>query len=183
MARLIDIAAILSGLNPAPTRADPCRFIQMRDLGSADRPLLEGERPTAGRALPVEPSDVLLAARGERSIAVRPRGEMIGAFVTLDIYLIKPDLRRLDPDYLAALLARPDIGTRLRMSTAGSSLPRIPKSALAELDFPLPDLGRQRVIGGLSRTLQRRAALYDRLKAAETRLFDHYLGRSFAQLR
>jgi len=183
MTRLRDIATILSGLTPGATRGDACKFVQMRDLVWSDRPLLQGERPTAGRARPVGAADVLLAARGERSVAVRPRDDMIGAFVTLDVYLIKPDLRRLDPDYLAAFLARPDVGMQLRLSTAGASLPRIPKSALAELELPLPNLDRQRAIGGICRSLALRARLYDRLKAAETKLTDHYLHRSFAQLR
>lgn len=183
MGRLSEIATILSGLNPGAVRGDPCKFVQMRDLVWSDRPLLDGERPTAGRARPIETADVLLAARGEHSVAVRPRDEMIGAFVTLDIYLIKPDLRRLHPDYLAAFLTRPDVGMHLRRSTAGASLPRIPKSALDELELPLPDLDRQRAIGGLCRSLGLRARLYDRLKAAETRLTDYYLDRSFTQLR
>jgi hypothetical protein len=183
MARLSDIATILSGLSPGAARGSSCKFIQMRDLVSSDRPLVEGERPTAGRAQAVEAADVLLAARGERSVAVRPREEMIGAFVALDVYLIKPDARMLDPDYLVAFLARSDIGMQLRLSTAGAGLPRIPKSALAALELPLPDLDRQRAIGGLCRSLGHRARLYDRLKAAETRLTDYYLDRSFAQLR
>jgi hypothetical protein len=94
MTRLRDIAMILSGLNPGAARGDPCKFLQTRDLVSADRPLLEGERPTAGRARPVAAADVLLAARGERSVAVRPRDEIIGAFAALDVYLIRPDLHR-----------------------------------------------------------------------------------------
>lgn len=49
MRRLRDIAMILSGLNPGAARGDPCKFLQTRDLVSADRPLLEGERPTGGR--------------------------------------------------------------------------------------------------------------------------------------
>jgi hypothetical protein len=117
MTRLCDIATILSGLNPGGARGNPCKFVQMRDLVWPGRALLEGERPTAGRARPVEAADVLLAARGERSVAVRPRDDMIGAFVALDVYLIKPDLRRLDADYLAAFLARTYIGTQLRIST------------------------------------------------------------------
>jgi hypothetical protein len=183
MARLCDIATIFSGLNAGAARGNPCKFVQMRDLVWSDRPLVEGERPTAGRARPVDAADVLLAARGERSVAVRPRNDMIGAFVTLDVYLIKPDLRRLDADYLVAFLARPDVGTQLRISTAGASLPRIPKSALADLELPLPDLDRQRAIGGLCRSLGRRVRIYDRLKAAETQLTDCYLNHSFAQLR
>jgi hypothetical protein len=123
MTRLRDIAAILGGLTPGATRGDACKFAQMRELVWSDCPLLQGERPTAGRARPVGAADVLLAARGERSVAVRPRDDMIGAFVTLDVYLIKPDVRRLDPDYLAAFLARPDVGMQLRLSTAGASLP------------------------------------------------------------
>jgi hypothetical protein len=183
MARLADVATILSGLNPEPARYGPCKFVQIRDLTRARRALVAGERPTAARALPVAPTDVLVAARGEQNLAVRPDDELVGAFAALDVYLIKPDLARLDPDYLAAFLARSDIGAQLRSSTAGASLPRIPKNALAELALPLPDLDRQRAIGGLSLSVKRYGALCDRLRAAENRIFERHLDRAFARLQ
>ena len=83
-----------------PKRVEPrrCPRRSMQILADA-RPRLSGPAAAGGgtadgRARPVAAADVPLAARGERSVAVRPRDEIIGAFAALDVYLIRPDLHR-----------------------------------------------------------------------------------------
>ena len=181
MARLSDTADIFSGLNPEPALDGDCQFLQIRNLATDDADLIVGRRPTAGRAVPVAQGDVLLAARGERASAIHGRPSQIGAYIALDIYLIRPDHARLDPDYLVAFLMRPTIGTSLRKSTAGASLPRISKDAIAGLEIPLPSLDRQRAIGGVASCIRRHRELADRLIVAESTLAETSLERVFAQ--
>lgn len=182
MVRLSATAVILSGVNPAPVASDGCRFVQIRNLGADEAELLLGRPPTAGRAVPIQDGDVLLAARGERASAVRARESQFGAYVTLDIYLIRPDLARLDPGYLVAFLLRTATGALLRKSTAGASLPRIPKDAIADLHIPLPSIQRQRSIGSVASCIHRRRELASQLIAAESLLAETSLERAFAQL-
>ncbi|WP_375390437.1 hypothetical protein [uncultured Sphingomonas sp.] len=182
MVKLSDTAVILSGVNPEPSTNDGCRFLQIRNLSTDDSDHIVGRRPTAGRAVPIQGGDVLLAARGERASAVQARASQFGAYVALDIYLIRPDLTRLDSDYLVAFLMRPATGVLLRKSTAGASLPRIPKDAIADLELPLPPLGRQKLIGGVASCIRRRRELADRLIAVESMLAEASLERVFAQL-
>ena len=182
MARLVDIAVVLSGVNPEPSSGETCRFVQIRHIGTDNADLMLGRPPTAVRAVPIRKGDVLLAARGERASAVQARESQFGAYVALDIYLIRPDPARLDPGYLVAFLLRPATGALLRQSTAGASLPRIPKDAIADLQIPLPSIDRQRSIGGMASCIHRRRELASRLIAVESRLAETSLERAFARL-
>jgi hypothetical protein len=182
MIRLSDAATILSGVNPEPASDGGCRFVQIRNLGAEDEDLFVGRRPTAGRATPIQRSDILLAARGERASAIMAKESLLGAYVALDIYLIRPDQARLDPEYLVAFLMRPLTGALLRKSTAGASLPRIPKDAIADLQIPLPTIERQKAIGGVASCIHRRRELASRLIAVEVMLAETSLERAFAQL-
>jgi hypothetical protein len=182
MVRLSDAAIILSGVNPEPASDDGCRFVQIRNLGADAGDLLVGRRPTAGRAAPIQQGDILLAARGERASAIKAKESHLGAYIALDIYLIRPDQARLDPDYLVAFLMRPETSASLRKSTAGASLPRIPKDAIADLEIPLPPMERQKAIGGVASCIHRRRELASRLIAVESMLAEASLERAFAQL-
>jgi restriction endonuclease S subunit len=77
---------------------------------------------------------------------------------------------------------RPSTGTSLRKSTAGASLPRIPKDALADLDIPMPPIDRQRAIGGVASCVRRHRELTSQLVTAEATLAETSLERVFAQL-
>jgi|AutmiccommuBRH23_1029490.scaffolds.fasta_scaffold00865_12 hypothetical protein len=182
MTRLSDAALILSGVNPEPANDDVCQFVQIRNLGADDGGLQVGRRPTAGRAVPIRRGDILLAARGERAFAIKAKDSQLGAYVALDIYLIRPDKARLDPDYLLAFLMRAETGALLRKSSAGASLPRIPKDAIASLQIPLPAIERQMAIGRVASCIHRRRELASRLMVVESLLAETSLERAFAQL-
>jgi hypothetical protein len=182
MVRLSNTAIIFSGVNPALATGDGCRFVQIRNLAADEGDFLVGRRPTAARAVPIQHGDVLLAARGERAPAVRADARHFGAYAALDVYLIRPDQTRLDPEYLVAFLMRPATGALLRKSTAGASLPRIPKDAIADLEVPLPVIERQRAIRDVASCIQVRRELAQRLNAVESMLAETSLERAFAQL-
>ncbi len=151
MVTLSNIALIATGVAPEKLAVDPVRFVQIRDLTDPRRNLTIGDRPRVARATPVQPGDILVAARGERTLAVEAEGELIGAYATLDVYLIRPDRARLDQTFLLAFLLLPQTGPKLRASTAGASLPRIARDDLACLHLPDLPLERQRSIGQLAR--------------------------------
>lgn len=151
MVALSKIALISSGVAPEKPGADPVRFVQIRDLAGARRDLTIGDRPMVARALPIQAGDVLLAARGERTLAAEADEGMFGAFTTLDVYLVRPDPAHLDPSFLLAFLLLPQTGVKLRASTAGASLPRIARDDIAQLELPDLTIERQRSIGQLAR--------------------------------
>lgn len=179
MMRLAEIAAIVTGVAPVAARGDGIPFVQIKDLAPGQRALVIGRPPTAKRALPIAEGDILVAARGERSAAVRADSGLFGAYVTPDVYLVRPDPRKVDADYLAAWLNRPAVRAALRTSTAGAALPRIPKEALARLEVPVPGLDRQRLIGGLAEAILRHDEIAARLARARAHLLDRQLDRAF----
>ena len=109
-----------------------------------------GDRPLVSRALPIQAGDILIAARGERTLAAEADADLFNAYATLDLYLIRPDVTQLDPSFLLAILLLPQTGARLRASTAGASLPRIARNDIALLEVPDLPLDRQRSIGRLA---------------------------------
>lgn len=151
MAALSDLAFVSTGVALEPIRDELARFVQIRDLSSTRRELAAGGRPHAARALPIQAGDVLIAARGERTLAIEADEDLFGAYATLDVYLVRPEAKRLDPAFLLAFLLLPQTGLHLRASTAGASLPRIPRDELAKLDIPEIPIDRQRVLGRLTR--------------------------------
>jgi restriction endonuclease S subunit len=180
MPRLAETAMILTGVAPGPVGTDVARFIQIKDLDASRRALVDGQRPTVNRAIPVRTGDVLLASRGERVSAVVADSGLIGAYVTPDVYLIRPDPGRLDPCYLAAFLNRPSTSMQLKASKKGAMLPRVPKEALSELPVPLPPMERQRAIGGLASSISQHVDLSAKLLNKEARLFESLLDRAVA---
>lgn len=112
-------------------------------------------------------------------MVVRPDQGLLGAYPTLDIYLLRPDPLSLDPDYLAAFLRGEKGVQALRGAKAGSGLPRLPIDAVANLEIPLPSLDRQRIIGRLSVCANEQLMLLDQLRAAEARLADAQIINAF----
>ena len=174
---------VLSGTSPKPGGQGQARFVRIKDLTPEHRALGTGAWPTAKRAVPIERGDVLVAARGEGKLAVRPDAGLVGAFAGLDLYLVRPDPERLDPDYLASFLNSEAITRLIRASASRGTLPRIPKDALTELLVPVPALAEQVVFGRLTAAMSRYEALARAKLAAEKRWFQACLEQAFTELR
>jgi hypothetical protein len=182
MAKLADIAIVLTGVSPQADGDALARFVQIKDLTSESRSLAYGPRPTVKRALPIEDGDVLVASRGERGLAVKATPDMVGAFASLDVYLVRPDAECVDTDYLVSFLNLPDVASSLRAAASGGSLPRIPKETLRDLEIPLPPMHRQAAIGWLCATMEHYQHLGLKRVAAENKLFKTCLQQIFAEI-
>jgi hypothetical protein len=170
MKRLREIAEVLSGILP-PKGSDPnTAYVQIKDLRDPDGELLRGPAPRAKRATKIAADDLLVPSRGDEITAYRPLPNMIGAFVGLDIYLIRPALRRVDPDFL--LIALNDTRTirQMKASATGGALPRIPKQALEDVLLPVPSMDRQRGIARVGILAAACERLQHQRIAAESRL-------------
>jgi hypothetical protein len=183
MLRLSDLATIVTGISPQASGEATARFVQIKDLTPERRALATGPRPTVKRAVSIELGDILVASRGERSLAVRATPDLIGAFAGLDVYLVRPDAQRIDADYLVSFLNLPDVAASLRAAASGGSLPRIPKEALDNLMVPLPPMARQAAIGQLSGVMELYQQLALKRIAIESKLFETCLQQAFADIR
>lgn len=183
--QLADLAAIITG--SSPRKGEPGKmvsFIQIKDLDPSKRALVTGERPSTKRATPANPGDILLAARGGQAVVTGTGlgAGLEGGYPTLDVYLIRPDTRRIDPAYLAAWLTFEPVRLQLQASTTGALIPRIPIGSLKSLRVPLPPLQRQCTVGELFRQSHREAELMGQLAATIRTLRERELAAAFAPL-
>jgi hypothetical protein len=182
---LRELADVITGSSPdRGSVRDTVFFIQIKDLDPLRRALVPGSRPTAKRAVAAKVGDVLLAARGGQAVITGDAaGEgLVGAYPTLDVYLIRPDQTHLDPAYLAAWLSFKPVRSSLQASTTGALIPRIPIGSLKSLSIPLPPLQRQRSIGALFLLAHGEAALLARLAARTSHLRERQLAAALASL-
>jgi hypothetical protein len=182
---LAELAEVITGSSPDRHAArDAVPFIQIKDLDPAKRDLVAGARPTAKRAVAAEAGDILLAARGGQAVIAGDAAGvgLEGAYPTLDVYLIRPNQKRVDPAYLAAWLTFEPIRNSLQASTTGALIPRIPIGSLKDLAIPLPSLQRQRQIGTLFHLAHKEAALLEQLAAHTAHLRSRQLAAAFASL-
>lgn len=170
MKRLKEIAEVLSGILPPKGPDLDAAYVQIKDLRDPGGDLLRGPAPRAKRATKIAPDDLLVPSRGDEITAFRPGPHLIGAFVGLDVYLIRPARRHVYPDFL--LVALNDLHTirQLKASATGGALPRIPKQALEDVLVPLPPMDEQRSIGRIGALAAACEGLQRQRMAAESKL-------------
>lgn len=167
MLELREISSTLSGVAVQEAEGGPARFVRLSDLSDlkAGRvPVLAvGEAPSVARALPIEEGDLIIGARGAATDVCLARAEVLGAYVSLDLYLVRPDVSKIDPGYLAVVLELPATQLLFSGGKQGSGLARLPKDALEGVPIPFPPLPQQRLIAGLARTFRDESELLQRL--------------------
>ncbi|MFG1316565.1 IncP-type conjugal transfer protein TraG [Xanthobacter autotrophicus] len=137
------------------------------------------EPPAVARALPIEEGDLIVAARGATTDVCLAAHSWLGAFISLDLYLVRPNSSKVDPGYLAAFFDLPATQTVFSGNKQGSGLARLPKDALDKLVVPLPPMATQRLIADLARSLRDEAELMQRLAALNSTLGREALARAF----
>ena len=170
MNRLIDVAVVLSGIAPPKGTGEAVSYVQIKDLRDPVGSLMRAPAPSARRATPIDSSDILVPSRGEDLVAFRPTASMIGAYATLDVYLIRPDPKQIESAYLVVALNGNSVRRQLRIASTGSALPRIPKQALEEAQIPVPSLDQQGRIAAIGSLARRSEELHKERTDAEMRL-------------
>jgi len=167
MLELQNIASVFSGVSVRETKSGSARFMRLSDLSDlkAGRTpaLTTGEAPAVARALMIEEGDLIVGARGSATDICGASDAVFGAFVSLDIYLVRPNRDRVNPQYLVAFLALPATQALLAGSKQGSSLARLPKDALERIEVPLPPMPVQKIIAGLALSFEEEDKLLHKL--------------------
>lgn len=162
-----EIAQTFSGVAIQEARDGPARFMRLSDLSdlkSGRAPSLAiGAEPGVARAVAIEGGDLIVGARGASTDICLAGRSVLGAFVSLDLYLVRPDASKVDSGFLAAFLELPGTQAVLASGKQGSGLARLPKDALDKLEIPLPPMSKQRLIAQLARSFRDEAELLRRL--------------------
>ena len=130
---------------------------------------MAGEAPAVARALNIEEGDLIVGARGAATDVCVANSAVLGAYISLDLYLVRPNRAMVDPQFLAAFLEQPSTQMIFTASKQGTGLSRLPKEALEQIQVPLPPMPSQRQIAELARSVQEESRLLKRL--AELKLF------------
>ena len=167
MLELKELATILSGVSVRETKGGSARFMRLSDLSDikAGRSpaLATGDAPEVARALTIEDGDLIVGARGAATDVCVATETVFGAFISLDLYLVRPNPTRIDSRYLAAFLDLPATQAVLSGGKQGTGLARLPKDALEQMRVPLPPVRSQRLIGGLAHSFDEESKLLKRL--------------------
>jgi hypothetical protein len=167
MLELKEIALVLSGVSVRETKAGSARFIRLSDLADikAGRSpaLAMGEMPGVARALTIEDGDLVVGARGAATDICVANDAVFGAFISLDLYLVRPNPALIDPRYLAAFLGLPSTQAIFSGGKQGTGLTRLRKDSLEQMQVPLPPVHAQRLVGGLASAFEEEGRLLKKL--------------------
>ena len=183
MLELREISQVLTGVSIKETSIGHARLMRLADLSDikAGRTptLAMGEAPAVARALTIDNGDLVVGARGA-STDVYVAGEaIVGAFISLDLYLVRPNPQVVNPHYLAAFLELPSTQAFFTGGKQGTNLARLGKDALESVQVPLPTMHRQCLIAELAQTFKCEAALLARLADLNATLGREAVARAF----
>ena len=183
--RLAELSDIHSGytargkLDPLPEGGVPA--LQLRDVGTnGEEPGPDFQRYDLGGLSDryfVRGGEVVFRSRGEPNAAAAipdPLPEPVAVIVPLVI--VRPDRRRVLPEYLAWAINQPDAQRKLGAEAQGTSLRMIPMAALEDLEIAVPDLQTQKRIVELDALARQEGRLLRQLAARRETLVSAILG-------
>lgn len=154
MLELKEISTVYSGISTGPSIPGSARFMRLADLTDVKTGRMPamacGVSPEVARALPIERGDLIVAARGGSTDVCTADEKIFGAYISLDLYLVRPQPERIISEYLRAFLELPSTQAAFASEKQGSGLARLPKEALEKIEVPVPPLKRQRLIAELA---------------------------------
>jgi restriction endonuclease S subunit len=157
------------------------RLSELSDLKAGRPPALAiGEVPEVARAQSIQEGDLIVAARGSATDICMASEPVFGAFVSLDLYLVRPDATKIDSQYLYAFLTLPATQALFTAGKQGSGLARLPKEALEKTKVPVPAMDVQRLIAGLACSFEEESKLLKKLSDLNSTLGREVVARAFA---
>jgi restriction endonuclease S subunit len=167
------------------TRPDPngsYRFVRIGDI-SQDGTLrnddflrIEPNEPV-NEELWLRPGDVLFPNRGTRTTALAFHLDEARTIVGPQFFIVRPDQRRILPEYLAWFLRSAEAAAHFESRRKGTYVKIIQRSDLAELAIPLPPLDRQRQIVQVAELALQERELAERLQNLKWRCMNEQLVR------
>jgi hypothetical protein len=173
--RLEKLAHIHFGLYQRTSAEVGLPYLQVSQFDASGR-----LRPEAGEhylpateeneAARLKPGQLILAGKGLRHFAWLYRPELGPMVASSSFFVIEPDPRRVLPEYLTVYLNMPRMKALYQTLGAGTNIPSIRKSELANVRILLPQLETQRQIVQLTRLHQQEISLMESLMAKKKAL-------------
>ncbi len=186
MPRLTNIAYIRMGATLRgrdATRPDPkgsYRFVRIGDISqdgtfrSQDFVRVEPNEPV-NEDLWLRPGDVLFPNRGTRTTALAFHLDEPRIIVGPQFFIVRTDRKRVLPEYLAWFLRSAEARTHFASRRKGTYVQIIQRTDLADLEIPLPPLGKQRQIAELAALTLQERELTERILQLKWQYTNEYL--------
>jgi restriction endonuclease S subunit len=165
--RVGDVADIRFGLYAQPGDSGALAYLQVRQfsesglLTKAADEYIDLNDKTKQHLL--QQGDVLFVAKGSRLFAWPYHDTGMPAVASSIFFVLQPDLKLVDPGYLAAMLNAPQSRAAFQQIGGGTNIFSIRKSELAAFEIPLPALQQQKQVAALTRLHQREIELAQQL--------------------
>src|SRR5258708_1851656 len=144
------------------------RVVQGKDVGTDGALNLESmariaDVPGKGPPEVLRAGELVLQTRGlsYRAAVVPHDGPPMVAAGSL--FILRPHPDRISPEYLVFFLNLPATQAVLRQSATGSTIPNLRRSAVEEVQVPLPSLSDQQQLVALGGLVRRQADIEERL--------------------
>ncbi|MCF8234714.1 MAG: restriction endonuclease subunit S [Bacteroidales bacterium] len=120
--------------------------------------------------------DILFAAKGFDNFAYVFNEEVKPA-VASSMFLVLKNLNRhlILPDYLAWLLNHPNTQKKFKSMARGTNLPSISKQSLGDLEIPIPNIEKQKLIIKISDLYKKELQLKDEIRKLKDKLINQKL--------
>jgi hypothetical protein len=144
------------------------RVVQGKDIGLDGTLGLDGmvrvsDVPGRGEPDVLSPGEVVLQTRGSSyRAAIVPQSD-IPMVAAGSLYVMAPYASRIDPEFLVFFLNLPSTQTTLRQLATGSTILNLRRSAVEQLEVPLPSLADQRRLVELGRLVRMQSDIAERL--------------------
>ncbi|MCP3958898.1 MAG: hypothetical protein GY719_13685 [bacterium] len=179
------VADVFGGVRPTkqanrPVPLTEVRLLQPRDLapGAIDWDLLPQLAASPDSKHQLRAGDVLVLLRGAAAPATLVQSPPPNPVVVSNhVAVVRPELQRILPGYLATILNHPETKSRIQAATSGTTVPFLSIKSLKELELPLPPLAHQKKVAEVDH-LRRR---FHSLSAKKSRLADRLVNETIRQ--
>lgn len=173
--KLKDVASIQFGFYGQPSKNGTIPYLQAKhfnDFGQStgiNDTFLEEDAKTQANLL--QDGDILFAAKGFRFFAKLYNENEGKAIASSIFFILRPDIKQVVPGYLVSLLNLPKNILHFQQSGAGSTIPSIRKSELADFTFNLIPMDQQRQVVKLQDLYLRDIGLSENVIKEKQKLF------------
>lgn len=176
---LQDICDIRFGYYTKPTTTGDVNYLQISQFNEYGQlSIIEGEKiDLDSKSEPhlLKDGDVLFVGKGNRLFAWCYQSAF-GPYVASSIFFVlKPDPKKILPEYLTAILNAPSSQAQFQVLGAGTNIFSIRKSELSAFELPVPALDRQRKIAEIARLHEADFALTHFLLGKKKQLYSSIL--------
>lgn len=164
--KLQHIADIKFGLYAKSSPVGPVQYLQAKQFDNAGNMVSPSDMflDEDSKILPhlLMDGDILLAGKGFRIFSWRYSENLGPAVASSIFFVIRPDKKMVDPDYLNTLLNMKKSQVYFDQLSAGTNINSIRKSELGEFPVPMLPMKQQMKIKDLNRLHNEQAQLLDK---------------------